>query len=466
MTQAHELATSTADELAEFVLDGGRSRVEPASTVQIEDVLLDQLGCMFIGSTLPWTSSSYELARTVRGEPGCAVVNRPLRTAMPYAAFVNAAFGHGAELDDYGVDSGTHSGSVVIPVALAVAEAVGSSGDELYEAIGAGYDVGWTLGRAIRRPLHHRGYHTHAVISAFSATATAGRLLGLSTAQLAHAFGIAGSHAAGTMEYDQTGGEVKRFHSGIAALSGIHSAVLASFGLTGPRAIFEGRRGIFSVLADVNDGVELVYEHYAGVRRNGLKQFPVTASQHSPITVLDRLVRANGFAADDVVSIEVETDAALILHIGTIYEPEEAIQAQFSLPFSLALRLLKGKNDIRDYIDSAVWHDPDILALARRVTFKADPSLHGAKFTCKLTIELSDGRVVSGDTTFAHGHADDPLTSEEVRAKFRELATNVISAQHAEEIVRAVQSVREGADARALTSLLPQGNALPAGVDA
>ncbi|HEY2073144.1 MAG TPA: MmgE/PrpD family protein, partial [Gaiellaceae bacterium] len=325
---------SVAHDLADFVLADSRRRISDESATQVENALLDQLGCQIIGSTLPWTSPSYELARSVHAEPGSTIVNRPERTAMQYAAFANAAFGHGAELDDYGVDSGTHSGSVVVPVALSVAEAVGASGPELIEAIGAGYDVGWVLGRAIRRPLHERGYHTHAVIGAFSATATAGKLLGLSTSQLAQAFGIAGSHASGTMEYDQTGGEVKRAHSGIAALSGIHSALLAQSGLTGPFAIFEGRRGIFRVLAGVED-VELTYEQYAGVRRNGLKQYPVTASQHSPITVLDRLMHSESFGAEDVAGIEVVADAALILHIGTIYEPEEVIQAQFSLPFSL-----------------------------------------------------------------------------------------------------------------------------------
>ncbi|HEY2776792.1 MAG TPA: MmgE/PrpD family protein [Gaiellaceae bacterium] len=456
MTPGGASGSSVAHDLAEFVLDDRRSRIADESASQIENAFLDQLGCQIIGSTLPWTAPSYELARTVRGEPGCTVVNRPARPAMQYAAFANAAFGHGAELDDYGVDSGTHSGSVVVPVALAVAEAVGSTGPELFEAIGAGYDVGWVLGRAIRRPLHERGYHTHAVIGAFSATATAGKLLGLSPAQLAHAFGIAGSHASGTMEYDQTGGEVKRAHSGIAALSGIHSALLAQAGLTGPSAIFEGRRGIFRVLAGVED-VDLTYELYAGVRRNGLKQYPVTASQHSPISVLDRLIKSAGFEADDVVGIEVHADAALVLHIGTIYEPEEVIQAQFSLPFSLAVRLLKGRNDIRDYTDPDTWHDAEVLALAHKVRFRPDESLHGAKFTCTVTVELRDGRVVSGETHHAKGHCDDPLTPDEVRAKFHDLADEIVSVERADEIVRAVGAAREGGDARDLASLLAEG---------
>lgn len=456
-------AGSIARDLAEYTLDGSRASMPDESAAQIENALLDQLGCQIIGSTLPWTESGYELARSVPGE--CTIVNRPTRSVMQYAAFANAAFGHGAELDDYGVDSGTHSGSVVVPVALAVAEAVGSTGPELYEAIGAGYDVGWVLGRAIRRPLHERGHHTHAVIGTFSATATAGKLLGLTPSELAHAFGIAGSHASGTMEYDQTGGEVKRAHSGIAALSGIHSALLARAGLTGPFAIFEGRRGIFRVLAGATGDVELTYERYAGVRRNGLKQYPVTASQHSPITVLERLVQSAGFEAEDVVGIEVVADAALILHIGTIYEPEEVIQAQFSLPFSLAVRLLKGRNDIRDYTDPDVWHDPEVLALARKVRFTADEKLHGAKFTCTVTVELRDGRVLSGETHHAKGHADDPLTTDEVRMKFHDLADDVVSTERADEIVRAVAAARTGGDARVLTALLAEG-AVPVGADA
>jgi 2-methylcitrate dehydratase PrpD len=448
-------AVTFAEQMAEFVASEPPEPMPALVAGQLERTILDQLGCQIVGSTLSWNDASYQFVRDFSDGEGATIVNKPTRATMPYAAFVNAVFGHGAELDDYGVDSGTHSGAVVVPTALAVAECLGSSGAATVAAVAVGYDVAWSLGRVIRRPLHHRGYHTHAVLSVFAATATAGKLLGLSTTQLSHALGVAGSHAAGTMEYDQTGGEVKRVHSGIATMSGIHSALLAKYGLTGPTEIFEGKRGIFAVLAGVvgSDVRPLVYDRYSGVMRNGFKQYPVTASQHSSISVLTDLISGGGFGPDDVDSLDVQLDQALVLHIGSIYEPKEVIQAQFSLPFSLALRLTKNANDLADYTDPAVWTDPQILNLAKRVQFVPEDR-KGDKYFSRVTLRLRDGRVIVGETTHAKGHCDDPLSTDEIRAKFRRLATGIVGSQRAEATIKAVASLPQAPNVGELTRLL------------
>src|SRR5207249_551352 len=107
----------------------------------------------------------------------------------------------------------------------------------------------------------------------------------LNPAQITTTFAIAGSHACGTMEFDQTGGEVKRMHAGLACSGGIRSAMLAGLGLTGPPTIFEGEKGILrSFGGECNTepmtkglGSEFAVMHAA------IKRFPVIAGQHSPI---------------------------------------------------------------------------------------------------------------------------------------------------------------------------------------
>jgi 2-methylcitrate dehydratase PrpD len=446
---------SIARHLAEFITEDPHEPMPPPVADQVRRAILDQLACQIIGSTLRWNAAAYDFVRQVGGAGECTIAYKSARVPVQYAAFANAVFGHGAELDDYGVDSGTHSGAVVIPTALAMAERLGSSGREVMAAIAVGYDVAWILGRLMRRELHDSGYHTHAVLSVFSATATAGKLLRLNAAQLAHAMGIAGSHASGTMEYDQTGGEVKRVHSGIAAIGGIHSAFLAAHGLTGPTAIFEGRRGILPVLARIGGQTPSPeYRRYAGVMRNGFKLFPVTASQHSPLAVLTKLVADAGFGPDDVEAIDVQADRALLLHIGSIYEPQEVIQAQFSLPFSLALRLVKNDNNLRDYADPAVLGDPRILALARRVRFTPDDTRHGDKYFCRMSVRLTDGRVITGEAHHPKGHCDDPLTTGEVQAKFRRLTAGSLSVERAEALISSVAALQDATTVSMLMDLL------------
>lgn len=61
------------------------------------------------------------------------------------------------------------------------------------------------------------------------------------------AIGICGSFAGGLVEYTESGGSVKRIHTGIPAQAGVRSAYLAKFGLTGPRTIIEGKKGLINV---------------------------------------------------------------------------------------------------------------------------------------------------------------------------------------------------------------------------
>ncbi len=226
----------------------------------------------------------------------------------------------------------------------------------------AGYEVGWRIGRALLPELMQRGYHAQSTVGVFIAAAAAGKILHLDPEQMTHALAIAGSHAGGTMEYDQSGGEVKRLHNGMACCGGLRSALLAQIGLTGPPTIFEGERGILKVMSggcnvepivkDLQTGNEDLALYHAAMKR-----FPVNASQHSPIELLDNLVRKHNLKPEQVTRIEVAVNEGILLHGGTIYQPKEVIEAQFSLRFSLALRLLEGNNDLQHYLDSAMWND-------------------------------------------------------------------------------------------------------------
>src|SRR5258708_1920200 len=124
-------------------------------------------------------------------------------------------------------------------------------------AVVAGVQVMGLLGSVAGRGMLAAGWHGSKVLGVFGAAAAAGRLLGLSTAELAHAFGIAASDAGGTMEYDRAGGEVKRLHGGSASRTGVEAALLARAGLTGPATIFAGHRGIFAMFAGTHDASAL-----------------------------------------------------------------------------------------------------------------------------------------------------------------------------------------------------------------
>jgi 2-methylcitrate dehydratase PrpD len=303
-----------------------------------------------------------------------------------------------------------------------------------------------------------RGYHAQGVVGVFIAAATAGKIERLNPAQMTHAFAIAGSHASGTMEYDQSGGEVKRMHSGLACAGGMRSALLAAAGLTGPSTILEGKRGIIRVFGGelkTDPVIKNLGEDYA-VLHAAIKRFPVNASQHSPIELLDNLVQEQRFQARDIEEIEVGVNEGVLLHGGTIYEPKEVIEAQFSLRFSLAVRLLKLSNDLEFYLDPQVWRDPEILELGKNIVLFADPTATGERrFACKMKVTLRGGKIIEGDITSPRGTSRNPLSAEEIRNKFFRLGSKVLSDQKLNEIIGKVERI-EGEDdigniARAMT---------------
>ncbi len=224
--------------------------IPPEAIEKAKDCLLDQIGVELIGSTLEWNKIAYRYVANMGGRGESTVINYGDKTPTLDAAFVNATFGQGCELDDVGFAAGGHPGAATVPVALAVCEKHRCTGKDFLAAVVVGCDVMYRLLAAVRPSSGKRGFHSHGIGAPFGAMTTAARLMRLNDGQILHAFGIAGMHSSGTMEYDQTGGEVKRVIAGIAARGGIQAAMLAQLGLTGPPTIIEGKRGFLKVFAD------------------------------------------------------------------------------------------------------------------------------------------------------------------------------------------------------------------------
>ena len=189
----------------------------PADVIRYSKaLLLDQLGCQLLGSTVEWNQSARRfIAENKTGGPA-AIVNFGKKVPLDDAVFVNGTFAQGCELDDYYDQGGGHPGAATVPVGLALSQRERVDGKQFVAAMAAGYEIGWRIGRALLPEMMRRGYHAQGVVGVFIAAAMAGKLLRLDVGKMTHALAIAGSHASGTMEYDQSGGEVKRVHNGIA----------------------------------------------------------------------------------------------------------------------------------------------------------------------------------------------------------------------------------------------------------
>ena len=446
-----------AEQLAEFVI-GLRFQDLSEKVIELAKMaVLDQFGCQLIGSTLEWNKIPFHFVRDLEGRRESTIVHYGTKVLAHDAAYVNGTFGQGAELDDYGAGIGAHSGAICVPVALALGEKDHINGSEFLTAIVIGYEVAWGLGQLMHVGIGHRGFHPQSIIGTFIATAVAGRLLGLSCPELCNAFGIAGSHASGTMEYDQSGGEVKRLHTGIAARAGIQSALLSKYGLTGPPTIFEGHRGVLRLFAG-QENPEAMTLHLTegdGIIHNCLKQYPTNASQQAPINAMAGLVEEQRFTPEQIERVEVGLNKGVAMHCGAVYEPREVIQAQFSLAFSLAIRVIKGSNDLSLYMDERLWRDPEVLKLAHKISFYPvaeikDEQKHG----CRMRVILTGGQTIEADLDYPKGSFKNPLTEKELHKKFADLAGRVLSTDRCRQVVAAAANLDRVQNVSELVALL------------
>jgi len=460
MTHDMSSQLTAAQTLAGFICDLSYRHVPADAVSRCRELLLDQLGCQLIGAGVPWNQPVYQFVKSTKGGGPARIVKYGNEVPLDDAVLVNGTFAQGCELDDYYDQGGGHPGAATVPVILALAQQQAVSGEELITAMVAGYEVGWRIGRALLPELMKRGYHAQSAVGVFIAAAAAGKILHLDQEQMTHALAIAGSHAGGTMEYDQSGGEVKRLHNGMACCGGVRSALLAQIGLTGPPTIFEGERGILKVMSggcnidpivkDLQTGNEDLALYHAAMKR-----FPVNASQHSPIELLDKLVREHSIDPWQVTKIRVEVNEGILLHSGTIYQPKEVIEAQFSLRFSLALRLLKGNNDLQHYLDAAMWSDPAMLEMGRKIELLADPTATGPRrFACAMSIEFSDGREIRGALAAPKGSYKNPLTASELQDKFYRLGRTVLDDERSGSIVALVEGIEKAQSVGTLSMLM------------
>ena len=453
---------TVAQRLGMFVSRLKYEDLPPEVVVRAKELVLDQLGCQLVGSTVVWNQPVYRFVKENKSGGPASIVNYGDRVAVDDAVFVNATFGQGCELDDHYDRGGGHPGAASIPVAMTLGDLKAVDGKHFIAAVAAGYEIGWRAVLGLLPQMHRRGFHSQSTIGVFIAAATAGKILRLDPSQMTTALAIAGSHASGTMEFDQSGGEVKRMHAGLACSGGVRSAMLTLLGLTGPPTVFEGKRGVLRAfggecnpeLMTKNLGSEFAIMHAA------IKSFPVIAGQHSPIQLLTKLIDEHAIQAGEVRKIDVGVNEILLMHVGAIYEPKQVIEAQVSLRFSLALRLLKRSNDLRLYIDPKLWQDQEIRQVVNKINLFSDPQARDGetKFLCNMRITLAGDKVIEGSVPYHKGTPRNPLSHDEVRKKFLGLAGGILPTETLNLIIDKVESVDHEDDVSSLARLLVSAN--------
>lgn len=417
-----------ARQLAQWALALDLRDIAPAVLERVKLHLLDQIGAQVSCRNLPTPLLTQRYVAKF-GTPGiAAILGTRIRLDAEYAAFANGTAGSSFEIDDYGGNGAySHPGCVVVPAALAVAEAGGRSGAELLRAAAAGFETIIRLALAtMPSMLLGRGIHQTSSHGVFAAALEAAMLDGDDLETTVNALAIAGSHACGTTEYAQSGGEVKRVHAGIGAAGGIRSARLARMGLSGPPTIFEGKRGYLQAFCNEHDARPLYEE--LGTRwhfdeRAAIKPYASCGLIHHHFAAYDKIRAEHSIAAQDIAEVVMGCEPLTLVHTGaTGPRPTDIVGAQFSAEYGIALRIVKGDNDVGAYLDAEAdgFRDPAVAAVAGRVRLEVDPECAQKIPKGKVTLRMRDGRTLSA-SAYALGTPYNPLSPADIQQKYRGL---------------------------------------------
>ncbi len=358
--------------------------------------LLHNLGMALVGIPLASAAQSYANCLQEQGVNASArLLSNGLAATPDTAALANAALMHARAQDDVYFPGLTHSGSVMTPAALAIAESLNASGQEVLTALVLGSEACAAICQGYGVESAKRGFRPTGVFGVFASTVAVARLLGLDATRTAHAIGIAASCGSGVAQPWVASSQEWQFQIGMASRNGILAARLAAAGVTGASDALEGVAGFYRAFAGSAEGSDKVATELGRVWRSldvTYKPFPVCAILQAPVTRAIELAVKTDLKVNEISSVRLYLNPTEAAIPGTDTEgPYHAtgatlMSAQFCLSVALSKRTVQG-SDLQRY------NDAELLRLIKRTKVIADASLGTRSF--KLQIDMSDGSTVA-----------------------------------------------------------------------
>ena len=430
-------------------------------------LLLDFLGCAIRGTLTNSTIPVLQLAERKKSVQGQIPIIGTARSSEPsFAALAVGTAAHSLELDDV-VNSGSlHPAVAVIPAALSTGYERRCSGAELLTAIVIGYELMVKLGIALQPAAHYRqGFHPTGTCGVFGAAAASAKIMKLAAYEMTHALGIAGSQAAGSLEFLADGAFTKRFHAGWAAHSGVLAAELAKDGFTGPATIIEGKFGFLHGYSQESDP-EAVLKNWSTpweVMNSSIKPHACCRYKQGPIDCIMEIMESQELRAEEIERVDIAIlDAGFDLVAEPVeqkMDPMSVVDAQFSMPFGAALAILR-KDAFLDRYQMNEINDPEIREFMKRIRCLRDPELNNdfpRKWPARVVVHTTDGRNFEHRLDHPKGDPENPLSWDEVIDKFTTLAAEVLPLSQCRKIITLVRNVDQLEDITELVDEMRAG---------
>lgn len=432
--------------LSSFTADLKFTDLPDTHVQRLKTFLLDYIGVAAYGGAKAESSSHFieaiQTLGTTVAKPS-TVITKGAKFAPQYAALLNGAFAHSLDYDDTYAPGIIHPGVSVISAALSVSDA--TRGPDLLTAMAAGYEVACRIGKALGLRSYEQGFHITGTAGIFGSVAAICNLKKLDAKTTEMAFGLAGSKAAGSMQFLATGSWNKRLHPGFAAHDAVICVALAEAGVRAAEQAIEGEFGLLQAYTPAEKTTEQMQDLIAGLGVNwhstgtAIKPFPACRMTHSAIMIAESLRKETG--TKHVRKMEVSLTPNCVLIVGQNVEnkihPKNTVDGQFSIYFQLAVAWLHGSGLGWATYDHLL--DQDVNELTDRISVFEDDNYK--RLETKLKVYFDDGTEVTRELLEPPGEPPNALTWEVLQEKFESLAMPVYGKEKSSQIADVIKTV-------------------------
>jgi len=430
MNAPAELVTSRSQAIAAYVA-GALTREYPAEVLTAAKLaLIDTMGCA-VGA---WDDECVRpVRRVVEGwrAPGNAQIFMGGSTTPAFAALANGAMAHAMDYDDAHQMGAGHISCPCATAALAVAGQLGSSGKDTLAAFIAAFEVMARIGgggpQGVGRNLHKRGLHPTSVFGRIGAAVAASVLMRLTPQQIEYAIGAAATTAGGLV--GSFGTHAKPFHGGKAAMDGILAAELAQADFQSSTKLLELEKGLYEVFIQTQDrkvDIPPMDFSYWEIKRNGFKPYAACRATHASIQSSRKLTAQVAGRKITKVHVKVHPNVAIVANNPN---PQTPLAHKFSVRYCVAMGLT-GYRLVASDFNAKLLQDKKLKEIAAVTEVEVVPDQ--PQYEAHLTVHVEgEAQSLHADTMVVLGHADNPMSEDEVWGKFDGLVSPVIGADKA-----------------------------------
>jgi 2-methylcitrate dehydratase PrpD len=246
------------------------------------------------------------------------------------------------------------------------------------------------------------------------------------------------------------------------------AVMMAQKGITGAKNVLEGRYGLFNVYHRGEYNPEVLTaslgEKYEVVDLS-FKPYPCCRNDHPSIDATIALLHEHKIKTEEVESVTIRVSSgavkALCEPLDIKRNPRTIVDAQFSIPWAVAVALAYGKVGLDAFTEQAI-KDRAILSLSNKVTPKLEESLNKRGVTPAIVeIKTKDGKVYSKRVDNPYGSPENPMSMDAICEKFRDCASHAarpMSKDDVEKIIQLVSRLETVSDVKQVVRLLGGSN--------